>query len=105
MSSRKTTIIGASAVIIVLAVILITGRKSINVVNGVNGYSDENSIYNQANLILGEEQVYGGAGKIITEVANDGQIYNVAFNVTRRSLIWHAPSRDVYIINRTAYQE
>lgn len=82
MSSRKTTIIGAGVVIIVLAVILITGRKSINVVNGVNGYSDENSIYNQANLILGEEQVYGVAGKIITEVANDGQIYNVAFNVS-----------------------
>ena len=81
-SSRKTTIIAAGVVIIVLAVILITGRKSINVVNGVNGYSDENSIYNQANLILGEEQVYGGAGKIITEVANDGQIYNVAFNVS-----------------------
>ena len=50
MSSRKTTIIAAGVVIIVLAVILITGRKSINVVNGVNGYSDENSIYNQANL-------------------------------------------------------
>lgn len=62
-------------------------------------------MYNQANLILGEEQVYGGAGKIITEVANDGQVYNVAFNVNTQTLIWHAPSRDVYIINLTAYQE
>ena len=45
MSSRKTTIIAVGVVIIVLAVILITGRKSINVVNGVNGYSDENKSY------------------------------------------------------------
>ncbi len=58
MSSRKTTIIAAGVVIIVLAVILITGRKSINVVNGVNGYSDE---------------------------TNDGQIYNVAFNVNTQN--------------------
>lgn len=77
---RKIIIIGGGILLLLLACILLTCRKNINVVNGEYSYSDNTGIYNQGNLLNGSEQVYDGAGNIIVEVLNYGQIYNVAFN-------------------------